>query len=195
MRLLLATQNQGKVRELHSTLASLGLKVIGLSDLGLQQADEVGESFFENARQKALSAAKQSGEWALAEDSGLEVAALKGAPGVYSARYAGDGAVDDENNGKLLAELAGVPTDARRAQFRCVMVLASPYGRIFSTEGTCRGYIATTPRGTQGFGYDPLFVPEGHERTFGEMSRDEKGELSHRAQALSAMVQTIKQLR
>ncbi len=191
MRLVLATQNSGKVREMAESLSSLGLEVVGLAEMAFSQADETGATFEENARLKALSAAKGSGLWALAEDSGLEVDALDGAPGVYSARFAGDDATDEENNEKLLQALANVPREERGAQFRCVMVLVSPHGRTWTAEGTCVGYITHEPRGVNGFGYDPLFVPEAEERTFAQMGLDEKKRISHRARALTKMLRIL----
>ena len=157
MKLILATHNQGKVREMAQYLAELGLEVLSLADVGAPQVDEVGTTLWENAKLKAVTAASQTGSWALGEDTGLEVDALRGAPGVYSARYAGSHATDQENNAKLLKELQGVPQDQRTARFKTVMVLASPAGRVWTTEGVLEGAILTAPRGSGGFGYDPLF--------------------------------------
>lgn len=191
MRLLLATQNQGKVRELQDPLRALDIDVVGLHDLNVGQAEETGATFLENATIKARSAAEETGLWALAEDSGLQVDALHGAPGVRSARFAGEDAGDRENNAKLLAELAEIEEPRRTGRFCCVMVLAAPDGRLWSTEGTCPGRILTEPRGEGGFGYDPLFVPDGEERTFAELSSREKGALSHRGMALRKMLTTL----
>lgn len=192
MKLLLATTNPGKRREIEQHLAPLGVEVITLDEAGIEPAEETGSTFEENAWLKAWSAARRSGLWTLAEDSGLEVDALGGRPGVYSARFAGPGASDEENNRKLLEALEGVPEHQRRARFRAVMVLASPQGERWAAEGVCEGSIALAPRGTGGFGYDPLFVFEG--RTFAEMSPSEKDAVSHRGKALRAMVARLRVL-
>lgn len=190
MKLLLATTNQGKRREIEGRVASLGLEVITLADAGIEPAEETGSTFEENAALKALHAARRSGLWTLAEDSGLEVDALGGRPGVYSARFAGAGATDEENNRKLLELLAEVPADRRGARFRAVMVLASPGGQTWTAEGVCEGAIAFAPRGEGGFGYDPLFLYG--ERTFAEMSPAEKEAVSHRGKALRAMLAVMR---
>lgn len=192
MKLLLATTNPGKRREIEQHLAPLGVEVITLDEAGIEPAEETGSTFEENAWLKAWLAARRSGLWTLAEDSGLEVDALGGRPGVYSARFAGPGASDEENNRKLLEALEGVPEHQRRARFRAVMVLASPQGERWAAEGVCEGSIALAPRGTGGFGYDPLFVFEG--RTFAEMSPSEKDAVSHRGKALRAMVARLRVL-
>jgi len=194
MKLVLATSNAGKVREMASYLADLGFEVVSLAQLGVEQAAETGATFRENAELKAVSAARRTGHWALAEDSGLEVDALGGAPGVFSARYAGESATDEANNRKLLEALHDVEFARRTARFKTVMVLASPEGDVWVSEGTCEGYIATEPRGSGGFGYDPLFwVPELG-KCFAELSAEEKGQISHRGRALRAMTQLIKEL-
>lgn len=195
MRLVLATANPGKVRELRDALAALGFEVVGLAAAGLAQIEETGTTLTENAVAKAVGAARASGEWALAEDSGLEVDALDGRPGVHSARFAGPAATDAENVARLLKELAHVPADRRGAQFRCVMAVANPAGEYWTAEGVCRGTIATAPRGTGGFGYDPVFVPAGEERTFAQMTLAEKRALSHREKALRALADVLGRLR
>lgn len=192
MKLLLATTNPGKRREIEKHLAPLGVEVITLAEAGIEPAEEAGETFEENAWLKASSAARQSGLWALAEDSGLEVDALGGRPGVYSARFAGPQASDAENNRKLLEALEGVPEHLRGARFRAVMVLASPAGERWVAEGVCEGSIALSPRGEGGFGYDPLFLFEG--RTFAEMSPAQKDAVSHRGKALRAIVAHLRGL-
>lgn len=192
MRLVLATSNRGKVREMTGLLAGRGLQVVALAELGVVQAPETGATLRENAELKARAAAAATGHWALAEDSGLEVDALGGAPGVYSARYAGEDATDAANNEKLLQELRLVEPSRRTARFKTVMALASPLGEIVAvTEGTCEGVIATEPRGSEGFGYDPLFVVPELGRSFAELSVAEKGEVSHRGRALRAMLAHI----
>lgn len=195
MRLVLATANPGKVRELGGALAALGFEVVGLDALGLGQVEESGRTLHENAVAKAVGAARASGEWALAEDTGLEVDALDGRPGVYSARFAGPAASDEENIARLLKELAQVPAPRRGAQFRCVMAVANPAGEHWTAEGVCRGAIAQAPRGRGGFGYDPVFVPAGGERTFAEMTLAEKRAVSHREQALRALADVLGRLR
>lgn len=192
MKLLLATTNRGKVREIRERIAALGLEVLSLADVGIGPVEETGSTFEENAALKAVSAARASGLWAVAEDSGLEVHALGGRPGVYSARFAGPDASDEENNQKLLAAMAGIPVEGRGARFRAVMVLASPQGETWSAEGVCEGRIAFAPRGEGGFGYDPLFVYG--DRTFAEMSLAEKEAVSHRGRALRAMIALIESL-
>jgi len=191
VKLVLATANRGKVRELGQALAALGIDVVGLEDVGLRQAPENGATFAENAHLKALAAVQGSGMSALAEDSGLEVDALGGRPGVHSARFAGEDATDEQNNGLLLESLRGLSGEQRGAQFRCVMVLAHPDGRRIETKGICRGHIASEPRGRGGFGYDTLFVPDGERRTFAQMTVEEKARFSHRAKALTAMIEKL----
>lgn len=151
------------------------------------QVEETGETFEENARLKASSAARASGMWALGEDSGLAVDALGGAPGVYSARYAGSQGDDEANNARLLRELEGAPD--RTARYVCALVLARPDGDVVCvTQGTCEGSIALEPRGGNGFGYDPLFVTEGKDVTNGELDPAEKDALSHRGAAVRSML-------
>lgn len=194
MKLVLASSNPGKVREMAQHLAGLGLEVVSLAELGAAQIPETGKTFRENAELKAVAAAKATGLWALAEDSGLEVDALGGAPGVYSARYAGEGADDEENNRKLLRELEGVEWPRRTARFRTVMVLASPRGEVWAVEGACEGIIVHEPRGSGGFGYDPLFWAPELGKTFAEASPEEKDRVSHRGRALRQMIALIRAL-
>jgi len=194
VKLVLATSNPGKVREMAQHLAGLGLEVVSLAELGAAQIPETGKTFRENAELKAVAAAKATGLWALAEDSGLEVDALGGAPGVYSARYAGEGADDEENNRKLLRELEGVEWPRRTARFRTVMVLASPRGEVWAVEGACEGIIVHEPRGSGGFGYDPLFWAPELGKTFAEASPEEKDRVSHRGRALRQMIALIRAL-
>jgi len=194
LKIAIATRNPGKAREIEALVSKVGVELTSLLDLGLSQVEETGSTFEENAVLKAKALAKQTGLWALADDSGLEVDALGGAPGVRSARFAGDGAGDDENNRKLLDALAAVPQERRGAQFRCVIALASPAQMTWITEGVCRGRIAQAPSGQGGFGYDPLFVPEGFDKTFAEMTPEEKAEVSHRGIALRKMAAVIESL-
>lgn len=165
-----------------------------MDEVDAPDVEETGETLEENARLKALSAARATGYWALGEDTGLEVDALGGAPGVRSARYAVDGASDEDNNAKLLRELQGVTEAQRTARFRTVMALASPDGRVWTTEGRMEGLILSEPRGAGGFGYDPLFFSPQAGRTLAELSVKEKDAVSHRGKALRAMLSLIRDL-
>lgn len=186
-RLLFATGNAGKVREL-AALFEGSAEVVGLSDVPIDAyVDEDGDTFEANARKKASLLASRAALLSLADDSGLEVDALAGAPGVRSARYAGEHATDAENVAALLAALAGAPAPIA-ARFRCVLALADETGTVLHVEhGVSEGTLVLTPRGDQGFGYDPVFVPEGESRTMAEMSREEKAAISHRGRAARAM--------
>lgn len=188
--LVLATNNSGKVQELARLLAALPLEVISASQaLGKPfHVDETGSSFRDNAVLKARAAAEATGHWALADDSGLEVDALGGRPGVWSARYAGEGASDADNNARLLQELSGVEHAARTARFRCVIALAKPGGQVETVSGEAEGLILQSPRGDAGFGYDPLFEVPRLGLTFAELTGPQKDALSHRGQALEKLV-------
>lgn len=182
-RVVLATSNPGKVKELARAFPAWELE--GLSaHPGVTLPPETGTTFEENAALKATAAAAATGLPALADDSGLCVDALDGAPGVHSARYAGDGG-DAANRAKLLAALRGVPAPARTARFVCVLALSTPDGRVERVRGECEGMLLDAERGSGGFGYDPLFVPRGHARTFAEMTVEEKEPLSHRGRAIA----------
>lgn len=191
--LVLATANAGKRAEIQSLLAPLGLDVKVQSEFGVDAPEETGLSFIENAILKARHAAKATGLPALADDSGLEVDALDGAPGIYSARYAGTPG-DAANNAKLLQSLAGLPDAQRGARFRCALALlrhaADPMPLVVS--GTWEGRILDAPRGENGFGYDPLFLPDGMDRTSAELGKEEKNRLSHRGQALAALLERLR---
>ncbi len=192
---MIATRNKGKIRELKELLADFGLDILSLDQFPqVREIVEDGNTFFENAMKKAKTVAEKTGLMAIADDSGLEVDALKGAPGVYSARYAGEDATDEQNYLKLLNEMKDVPTEKRGAQFRCVIVAYRPDGKWVSAEGVCRGRITSSPRGEQGFGYDPVFVPEGDIRTMAELTRDEKNRISHRGKALEMLKKKIGEL-
>ena len=185
MRIVIATRNPQKAAEIRSILARPGLTLETAADYPSGPVVvEDGATFEANAIKKAVAWAQATGQWALADDSGLEVDVLCGEPGVRSARYAGDNADDAANIRKLLLELEG-ETD-RQARFRCIIALAAPDGQVRTVEGICEGRIATEPRGTGGFGYDPLFVPYGYDRTFAELPPEEKNKISHRARALQA---------
>ena len=195
VRLLLATRNRGKVREFRALLAGIaGLEVVTLDDVpALPEVIEDGATFEHNARKKAIEIARASGLLVLADDSGLEVDALGGRPGVHSARYAGKGASDADNNQKLVRELAqsGVAPERRSARYRVVLALAEPEGPLAAAphleHGVCEGRIQLDSRGANGFGYDPYFVPAGHDCTMAELSPEQKNRISHRAQALAKM--------
>lgn len=190
--LLLATRNPGKVREFRALLAHLPLTVLSAADVdGLPEVDETGTTFAENAIRKAVALAEASGRLALADDSGIEVDALGGAPGVYSARYAGPGADDAANRRKLLAALDGVPDGQRTGRFRCAIALAAPDGLLTVVEAAWDGTVARAERGSGGFGYDSIFVPDGGVRTAAELTPEEKNAVSHRAQALQKMVRWL----
>jgi XTP/dITP diphosphohydrolase len=197
-RLLLATANPGKLRELRAILAGLPVHLVGLEEVppggapgpGRGRPPEVAETgatFLENALLKARAYAAWSGLAAVADDSGLEVDALGGAPGVRSARYAGEGAGDQANLDKLLAELAGVPPERRGARFRCAAVLVDRDLGEWTAEGTWEGRLLEAPRGTGGFGYDPVFLPEGWDRTSAEVDQATKDAASHRGRAFRAL--------
>lgn len=187
--LVLATGNPGKLAEMQALLAPLGLEVKAQSAFGVEPPEETGLSFIENAILKARHATRVTGLPALADDSGLEVDALDGAPGIYSARYAGTDGDDAANNRKLLDALAGIADERRTARFRCVIALlrhaGDPMPRI--AAGTWEGRILDAPRGHKGFGYDPLFLPEGMDRTSAELDKTEKNRISHRGRALHAL--------
>ncbi len=194
MKLLVATNNAGKIRELNELLEGLPVELFGLNNFeNVSEVEETGATFAENAILKANSYASETGVWALSDDSGLEVEALGGAPGVFSARYAGEQAGDEERIAKILAELAGTGDQLRRARFVCVMAVADEKGEIkFLAEGICDGKIARQPRGGNGFGYDPIFIPDGFEQTFGELSSTVKREISHRARAIRQIMRFLR---
>ncbi|WP_437576321.1 RdgB/HAM1 family non-canonical purine NTP pyrophosphatase [Sorangium sp. So ce887] len=198
LRLLAATSNRGKLAELRSLLADLPIEVLSLAEV-LPDAPPVvedGATFLDNALLKVRAGVLRSQMVTLAEDSGLEVDALGGRPGVRSARFAGESATDAENNEALLSALAHVADDARRARFRCVMVLLDPRSKEqpVVTEGRCEGWIGREPRGTGGFGYDPLFVVEAYGRTMAELDEAEKNRVSHRGRAAQAMRSALEAL-
>ncbi len=190
--LLIATKNRGKVDEIGKMLAELPIQLQDLNNFpDIIEPQETGSTFAENAALKARSYALQTKLWALADDSGLEVEALNGAPGVYSARYAGENASDEDRIEKLLKELKNIRE--RRAGFVCVMAVADETGAIkLTAEGVCSGQIALSASGANGFGYDPIFIPDGFSNTFGELSGDVKQEISHRAQALNKIIQQLR---
>jgi len=189
MRVVLATGNVGKLREMSELLAPLGFELVTQKELGIDAADETGTTFLENALIKARHAARKAKLPAISDDSGIEVDALDGRPGVYSARFAGENASDHDNLRKLLMELHDVPTEFRQARYHCVIVFvrdANDRDPVVA-HGTWEGQVATEPRGTGGFGYDPIFVPAGMHNTAAQLAPEKKNELSHRGQALRAL--------
>jgi XTP/dITP diphosphohydrolase len=189
-QVVLASSNAGKLREFSELLAASGMKLARQSDFGIEPPPETGHTFLENALIKARNAARLTGLPAIADDSGIEVDALGGAPGVYSARYAGEGASDDANLEKLLRALESVPLEQRTARYRCIVVFvqSAEDPRPLVGDGTWEGRIVPERRGAGGFGYDPSFVPRGETRTVAEMPAAEKHAQSHRGQALRAFL-------
>jgi len=190
MHLVIGTTNLAKGRELDALLQSWGFAVQTLQDFeDPLDVEENGETFTENAREKASQQASHLQRWVLADDSGLEVDALKGAPGVYSARFAGEDASDEDNNAKLLESLEKIPLENRSARYCCHVALSDPDGQIRAESwGICRGRIRCEPAGSNGFGYDPMFELIEYHRTFGQLGGRVKAVLSHRGRAMRAMV-------
>lgn len=187
--LAVATGNKGKLKEIKRLMAEVGIEVVGLESFPeLPPIVEDGDTFAANARKKAETLARFSGRPALADDSGLEVDVIDGLPGVHSARYAGDHATDAENNRKLLAALADIPTPERQGAFRCVMAYCLPDGTCNLFEGRVGGRILEAPRGEGGFGYDPLFLVPEYGKTMAELPLDIKNRISHRGQALRKVI-------
>ena len=191
--LVLGTRNEGKIAEFHKLLSGFDIEIMSLKDFGpLPPVIEDGETFEDNAYKKAHATAKATGMPSLADDSGLTVASLGGAPGVRSARYAGENATDEENNRKLLREMEGISN--REAAFECVLVIAVPRGPALVYEGRCEGLIGTELRGDQGFGYDPLFCYTPLGKTFAELSLHEKNDISHRGKAMLELKKEFSQV-
>jgi XTP/dITP diphosphohydrolase len=189
-RLVVASRNRKKSGEISDLLAPFGLEVVSVSQFAdVREIVEDGRTFAENAAKKASETARRLSNWTLGEDSGLEVAALAGAPGVYSARFSGPSATDESNNAKLMSELAAVPDERRDVRYVCNVALADPSGAIrLQVEAYCRGRMIREPRGTNGFGYDPYFLIREYHRTFGELSPAVKRRLSHRARAFERLI-------
>lgn len=187
MKIIIATHNKHKLQEMSRILSPMGYEVVTDLDLGIELSDveENGETFLDNARIKAEAGCKESGLPCIADDSGLCVDALNGAPGVYSARYSGVHGDDDGNNRKLLAELSGVPTEKRTAHFACAICVSFPDGSEVTAAGKCEGYIGYEKKGTNGFGYDPLFMVG--DRSLAQMTAQEKDAISHRGNALKEL--------
>jgi XTP/dITP diphosphohydrolase len=187
-RLIIASHNEGKVREIADLLASFGIEAVSAAKLGLPEPEETGDSFAANARLKAISAARSSTLPALADDSGLEVAAIGGAPGIHSARWGGAAKDFGLAMDRLHRKLEATSAKGRKANFTCALALASPDGSAQVFEGKVFGTLTWPPRGTRGFGYDPIFVPEGYDETFGEMELELKDSISHRARAFEKLM-------
>ncbi len=195
-KLLLATNNQGKVREYKSLLQNIPYELITFAEQGITtEVSEVGGSLEENARLKATVIADKSQLLTLADDSGLEVDALGGEPGPLSARYAGEGASDRDRVNYLLSRLEGVPWEKRTARFRCVIAIATPNGKTEICSGECQGFITFEPRGEHGFGYDPIFYLPELDKTMAELPLSLKNQVSHRGQAARKAHQLLKRLR
>jgi XTP/dITP diphosphohydrolase len=193
-RVVLASSNAGKLREMSALLVPLGLELVNQKTLGIDSAEETGTTFIENALLKARHAARKAELPAISDDSGIEVDALEGRPGVYSARFAGAGANDAENLRKLLTEMHDVPAEFRQARYHCVIVFvrdANDRDPVVA-HGTWEGRIGTEPRGSGGFGYDPIFIPAGMHDTAAQLTPEQKNDVSHRAQALRALVAELR---
>jgi len=195
-KLLLGTNNQAKVREYRSLLQGIPFKMTTLAEQGITTVvNEMGESLEENARLKAVALAEQSQLLTLADDSGLEVDALGGEPGRLSARYAGEGASDEDRIGYLLSRLKDIPWPERSACFRCVIAIAAPGGVVEVCSGECRGFMTFEPRGEEGFGYDPIFYLPELDKTMAELPLEMKNQISHRGQAARKARLVLERLR
>jgi len=193
---VIASTNPGKIAEVRQIMASLPLVLLTSDDVGgWPEIEETGDTYLANALLKARAVAAVTGKAALADDSGIEVDALDGAPGVRSARFSGEQASDEDNNAKLIESLDGVPSERRGARYRCVAVLVTPDGEEIAGIGSCEGRIGTEARGTGGFGYDPWFLPEGYSRTMAELTAEEKHAISHRGKALRGLADKLRDLR
>jgi XTP/dITP diphosphohydrolase len=189
MEIVAATKNKHKIQEIEKITSEFGIHIISRDEVIDPNIEiiEDGETFQENSLKKAVEIMKLCGKTAISDDSGLMVDALDGAPGVISARFAGEDASDSENNEKLLELLKNIPLEKRTAKFVSVITLAYDNGKVIQNNGECRGHIIFEEKGTNGFGYDPMFVPNGFEKTFAELSGEEKNKISHRAKALEEL--------
>ena len=191
-----ATNNKGKLKEMEAIVEKLGIKLIARKDAGVPEDFDIvedGETFEENSYKKAYEIMKMTGLPSLADDSGLMVDYLNGAPGVYTARYAGEDATFDDNNNKLLSEMKECPDDKRNAKFVTVITLVHPDGKKIVARGECKGKISKEKKGTEGFGYDPVFIPEGFNETFSELGTDFKNTISHRGKALKELERILEE--
>jgi XTP/dITP diphosphohydrolase len=194
-RLVVASHNPGKVREIAALLAPFGFEVVSAGDLGLDEPEETGATFRANAELKAVAAARAAGVPALADDSGLEVAALGGAPGIYSARWAGEKRDFAAAMERVRKEMAASDNSDTAARFVCALSVAWPDGHMETVEGEVKGHLEFPPRGGNGFGYDPIFVADGHTQTFGEMDPGAKHAISHRADAFRKLTASVLRVR
>lgn len=188
-RVVIASQNQHKIAEMNEILREFKMKAVSLREVGLEDLDieEDGSTFEENSLKKAMEVVRLTSQIAIADDSGLEVMAIDKEPGVYSARYAGDKASDEENNEKLLLNMMNLKGEERRARFVSVITMAFPNGNKIVARGEVYGHISTQKMGEGGFGYDPYFIPDGYSKSFGQFSMEEKNRISHRAEALKKL--------
>lgn len=194
-RFIAATKNKGKLKEIEEILIDFPFKVISMEEVGVsKEIEEYGSTFEENALIKAREVNKLTGEMVMADDSGLEVDFLNGAPGIFSSRFAGENATDEEKNNKLFLLLEGVPFEKRTARFVCVIAVVFPDGRDFTVKGTCEGYIGFKAEGENGFGYDPLFFLPDYNMTTAQMSSEEKHRISHRGKALRLMADKLHEM-
>jgi len=192
MNLIIATSNKHKLREFKELLQEFPFTLFSLADFPhIPPIIEDGKSFYENALKKATTVAQLTGKLTIADDSGIEVEALGGKPGVTSARFAGEDASDDENNAKLLKDLEGILPAKRGACFKCVLVIAPAEGKTAFVEGECKGTIIHEPRGEHGFGYDPLFLVPEYNKTFSEITPEDKNKISHRSRALRKLLEIL----
>jgi len=192
-RILFASRNEGKIREAQAILGSSNVKLVSIRDFpDMPEVVEDGKNFFENALKKAKTLSEFSGIPTIADDSGLEVDCLDGRPGVHSARYAGTNATDGDNIERLLEEMKGIPQENRKAAFKCVLVLYETDGSYHHFEGLFEGSIAEAPSGTGGFGYDPVFLPAGENKTVAEMDPETKNSISHRGRAFDKLKKYLK---
>lgn len=193
IELIVATKNKGKLREIKELLHDFPVEVTSLADYpNAPRIEEDGKTFAQNALKKAATVALYTGKLVLGEDSGIEVKALGNKPGIYSARFSGTNATDRKNNLKLLRSLRGISSTRRQARYRCAAALVDRRGIVDIVEGSCGGVIAARPRGTNGFGYDPLFLVRRYAKTFGELDPDVKARISHRARALRKVKKVLK---
>jgi len=192
-KFIVATRNKGKLQEIKEILSDFPYEVISMEEVGIfKDIEEYGSTFEENALIKANEVYNITGEIVMADDSGLEVDYLNGAPGIYSSRFAGEGATDTDKNNKLLSMLEGVSFEKRAARFVCAIAVVFPGGKYFTVRGTCEGYIGLKPEGSNGFGYDPLFFMPEYGITTAQMESGEKNKISHRGKALRMMVSELK---
>ena len=196
MEIVVATKNKGKIKEIKEVLKGIDAEILSIDEIGLEiEVEEDGRTYSENAAKKAVEVAKRTRKTALADDSGLEIDALNGKPGINSSRFAGVDADDRERNLKILEMMKDVPHEKRGARFRCVIAIAEPNGKSYTCEGVCEGEIAESIRGDKGFGYDPIFIIPEYGKTFGELGPEVKDKISHRAKALKKAVEVLMSLK